>query len=156
MLFVSGRLSNERGGPSFKPNISADYNFQFTDPRRSVYVPAFRNALPEIFEAFDFADPSIVTGVRNVSTVAPQALFLMNHPFVREQAKFAAERLAAENLENDDSRLDRAYRLVLGRAPLPGEIIVAKKLLGTEANAADVWTDIFHALFASADFRYVN
>ena len=42
----------------------------------------FRNALPEIFEVFDFADPSMVTGRRNVSTVAPQALFLMNHPFV--------------------------------------------------------------------------
>jgi hypothetical protein len=156
MLFVSGRLSDERGGPSFKASISADYGFQFTDARRSVYVPAFRNALPEIFEAFDFADPSIVTGVRNVSTVAPQALFLMNHPFVREQARFAAERLAAEKFDNDDARLQRAYRLTLGRPPLRGEVAVAKKLLSTEANTTEAWTDIFHALFASVDFRYVN
>ncbi|HEY0551812.1 MAG TPA: DUF1553 domain-containing protein [Verrucomicrobiae bacterium] len=156
MLFVSGRLSDERGGPSFKPNISADYSFNFTEARRSVYVPAFRNALPEIFEAFDFADPSIVTGVRNVSTVAPQALFLMNHPFVREQARFAAERLAAEKFQDDDARLQRAYRLTLGRPPLAGEIAVAKKLLSAETNATEVWTDIFHALFASVDFRYVN
>jgi hypothetical protein len=156
MLFVSGRLSDKRGGPSFKPNISADYSFQFTDPRRSVYVPAFRNALPEVFEAFDFADPSIVTGVRNVSTVVPQALFLMNHPFVREQAKFAAERLVAEKLPDDDARLQRACRLTLGRPPLPGEIALAKKLLNEEANAVEAWIDLFHALFASADFRYVN
>ncbi len=156
MLFVSGRLSDERGGPSFKPNISADYGFNFTDPRRSVYVPAFRNALPEIFEAFDFADPSIVTGVRNVSTVAPQALFLMNNLFVRGRARFAAERLAAEKFQDDDARLQHAYRLTLGRPPLPGEIAVAKKLLRTETNTAEAWTDIFHALFASVDFRYVN
>ena len=156
MLFVSGQLSEERGGPSFKPGISADYGFQYTGARRSVYVPAFRNALPEIFEAFDFADPSVVTGVRNVSTVAPQALFLMNHPFVREQAKFAAERLAAEKLKSDDARLERAYQLVLGRSPSAGEIAVAKKLLEKETKSIEAWTDLFHSLFASADFRYVN
>ena len=64
-----------------------------TEPCRSVYVPVFRNSLPEMFEVFDFADPSMVTGRRNVSTVAPQALFLMNHPFVMEQARLAAARL---------------------------------------------------------------
>ena len=53
--------------------------------RRSVYAPVFRNALPEIFEAFDFADPSSVVGKRNASTVAPQALFVLNHPFPRQQ-----------------------------------------------------------------------
>jgi cytochrome c553 len=173
MLFVSGRLSGERGGPSFMANISADYGFQSTDRRRSVYVPAFRNALPEIFEAFDFADPSIVTGVRNVSTVAPQALFLMNHPFVREQAKFAAERLLAESSLGvppsggagggpaeagtpNALRIQRAYQLTLGRKPTPGEALIAQKQLASGADAITAWTDIFHALFASVDFRYVN
>jgi hypothetical protein len=156
MLFVSGQLRDERGGPSFKPTQSADYGFNYTDPRRSVYVPAFRNALPEIFEAFDFADPSMVVGVRNASTVAPQALFLMNHPFVREQAGAAAKRLLAEKLSNDDARLNRACRLTLGRAPTPGETFVAKKSLGAETDPIAAWTDIFHALFASPDFRYLN
>ena len=59
-----------------------------------MYLPVFRNALPELFEVFDFADPSIVVGRRNVSTVAPQALFLMNNPFVLEQAQAAAKRAA--------------------------------------------------------------
>jgi hypothetical protein len=156
MLSVSGQLSGERGGPSFKLALSADYGFNDAGTRRSVYVPAFRNALPEIFEAFDFADPSMVVGVRNVSTVAPQALFLMNHPFVREQAKRAAQRLGAEKLPDDDARVLRAYRLALGRAPTAGESAVAKKLLRDTTNATEAWTDLFHALFASADFRYVN
>ncbi len=156
MLSVSGQLRSERGGPSFKSAQSADYGFNFTEPRRSVYVPAFRNALPEIFEAFDFADPSMVVGVRNVSTAAPQALFLMNHPFVREQAKLAAQRLLAEKLPDDDARLSRACRLALGRAPTDGEKSVANKCLGGETDAVTAWTDFFHALFASADFRYVN
>ena len=156
MLFVSGQLRDERGGPSFKPTQSADYGFAYADPRRSVYVPAFRNALPEIFEAFDFADPSMVVGVRNASTVAPQALFLMKHPFVREQAGAAAKRLLAEKLSNDDARLNRACRLTLGRAPTPGETFVAKKSLGAETDPIAAWTDIFHALFASPDFRYLN
>jgi hypothetical protein len=154
MLFVSGQLSGERHGPSFKPSISADYGFDFTETRRSVYVPAFRNALPEIFEAFDFADPSMVVGARNASTVAPQALFLMNHRFVREQARFAAERLARR--PDDDARLEYAYRLALGRQPTPGEAAIAKKQIASHRDALEAWTDIFHALFASADFRYVN
>ena len=55
---------------------------------------------------FDFADPSMVVGRRDVSTVAPQALFLMNHPFVLEQARQAARRLLAEP-GLDDARPDR-------------------------------------------------
>ena len=156
MLSVSGQLSSERGGPSFKANQSADYGFSFNEPRRSIYAPVFRNALPEIFEVFDFADPSMVVGVRNVSTVAPQALFLMNHPFVGEQARLAALRLIAEKLPDDDARVLRAYRLALGRAPTAGENTVAKKLLRDSANGTEAWTDLFHALLASADFRYVN
>lgn len=156
MLMVSGQLSSERGGPSFKAALSSDYGFNFNEPLRSVYAPAFRNALPEIFEAFDFADPSMVVGVRNVSTVAPQALFLMNHPFVREQAKLSAQRLLAERLADDDARLNRACRLALGRMPTAGEQPIARKTLQGTSDATEAWTDIFHALFASPDFRYVN
>ncbi len=156
MLSVSGQLSSERGGPSFKATLSADYGFNYADTRRSVYAPAFRNALPEIFEVFDFADPSMVVGVRNVSTVAPQALFLMNHPFVREQAGAAAKRLLAEKLADDDARLLRACRLALGRAPTAGEQAIARKVWQNTSDATEAWTDIFHALFASPDFRYVQ
>ena len=155
MLAAGGRLSQERGGPTFKAGQSSDYGFQFAGLQRSVYVPAFRNALPEIFEAFDFADPSMVVGARNVSTVAPQALYLMNHPFVREQARAIAGRLLAEKLPDDRARLAYACELLLGRPPTAGEQSVAGAALGG-ADALTGWTDVVHALLASPDFRYVN
>ena len=49
--------------------------------------------LPQIFEVFDFADPNIQRGSRTSSTIAPQALLLMNHPMVIEQTNSAAKRL---------------------------------------------------------------
>ncbi len=53
----------------------------------------------------------MVVGRRNVSTVAPQALFLMNHPFVLDQAQHAARRLLAEPRPDDAGGSTRAYRL---------------------------------------------
>jgi hypothetical protein len=155
VLTVSGKLSTEKSGPSFPANLASDYGFKATSTCRSVYLPVFRNALPEFFEAFDFADSSTVTGSRNASTVAPQALFMMNNPFVLEQAKQAAARLLAENLPDDAARLTRAYRLTLGRAPTDGERAVAVKFLA-ERTPQDAWSSLFHALFASADFRYLE
>ena len=95
MLSVSGGLKLEMGGRSFPENRAADFGFEYTDTRRSVYVPVFRNALPEIFEAFDFAPPTMVVGKRNISTVPTQALFLLNHPFVHDQSRAAAEEAEA-------------------------------------------------------------
>jgi hypothetical protein len=121
-----------------------------------VYLPVFRNALPEIFDAFDFADPSLVTGRRTTSTVAPQALFMMNNPFVVEQAKHAAARLLAEPHADDVARVTRAYRLALGREPTAGEREVAAKFLAAQKDPKQAWATLFQALFASADFRFLD
>ncbi len=156
MLCVSGQLSDEMGGRSFPPDLKADYGFEFEEPRRSVYAPVFRNALPELFEAFDFADPSMVVGHRNTSTVAPQALYLMNHPFVLEQARLAARRLLDGAELGRSERVTRAYRLTLGRAPTASESRIALDFLSETADEEEAWTLLFQALFASIDFRYVN
>jgi hypothetical protein len=155
MLVVSGKLSPDRGGPSYPATLAADYGYKGSDNRRSVYLPVFRNALPEALEAFDFADPSMVTGKRNVSTVAPQALYLLNHPFPVEQARHSAERLLAESHPDDAARIVRAYRLALGREPTAGEREIAMRFLA-KRDAKEAWAGVFHALFASADFRYVD
>ena len=155
VLSVSGKLTHEKGGPSFPTTLSSDYGFKTNATCRSVYLPVFRNALPELFEVFDFADSSTVTGCRNASTVAPQALFMMNNPFVLEQSKQAASRLLAEDLPDDSARLTRAYRLALGRPPTDGERAIAEKFLA-KRSPQEAWTSLFHALFASADFRYLE
>jgi hypothetical protein len=160
MLAVDGQLKlDERGGPGFKAGLTSDFGFKQPDNRRSVYLPVFRNSLPEVFEAFDFADPSVGTGRRNVSRVAPQALFMMNHPGVAEQARAAAARLLAERRWTDDrARLARAYRLTLGRAATPAEERAALAFLDESMTQApaDAWAQVFHALFASMDFRYAD
>jgi hypothetical protein len=156
MLVVSGKLNPDRGGPAFPAMLAADYGYKGNDNRRSVYLPVFRNALPEALEAFDFVDPSMVTGKRNVSTVAPQALFMLNHPFPAEQARYAAERLLAEKLPDETARIIKVYRLTLGREPTAGEREVATRFLTKSKDAKEAWAGLFHALFASADFRYVD
>jgi Protein of unknown function (DUF1553) len=155
ILSVSGQLTRDRGGPTFRATLAADYGYKHTDTRRSVYSPVFRNSLPELFEVFDFADPSVSTGRRNVSTVAPQALFMMNHPFVQEQARHAAKRLLEIPGLKDDERITRACRLTLGRSPSDGE----RRLLSAfvaKGEREEAWAQALQVLFASVDFRHVE
>lgn len=157
MLQVSGQLTLDQGGPTYPATLAADYGFKPTDTRRSVYTPVFRNALPEFFSVFDFADSSVVMGQRNVSTTAPQALFLLNHPFPAEQARLAAVRLLQTETTADDARLTRAYRWTVGRPPTPQERAIALRFLQPhQADVTAAWATLFQTLFASADFRYLN
>jgi hypothetical protein len=157
MLCVSGRLDRSAGGPTIKKGTTSEIAYRFEDTRRGVYTPIFRNKLLELFEAFDFGDPNLVNGRRNVSTVATQALYLMNSPFVMEQAQYAAKALLAVPKLDDAGRVDCAYRLALGRSPTPRERDIALKYIaasGGERSAA--WERFYQALFACIDFRYVN
>jgi hypothetical protein len=155
LLWVAGKLSLEGGGPGYPASLSSDYGFKHAnDVRRSVYVPVFRNALPEIFEVFDFADTSVATGRRESSTIAPQALYFMNSPFAKERAADAAARLLAET--DDAGRIPRAWRLTLGRAPSAKEVDVAQRFLAGSKDKKAGWTALVQALFASIEFRYVN
>lgn len=156
MLSVSGRLRLGGGGPTFSTDLAADYGYYDNSTLRSVYVPVFRNSLPEVFTLFDFADPSMVVGRREVSTVAPQALFLMNHPFVADQARHAALRLLAEPELDLTRRVERAYQLALGRLPTDAEALILRKFLADGETDEANWTVVFQTLFASADFRYVD
>lgn len=157
ILRVSGRLSPDRGGRHFPPTLAADFAFATDATVRSVYLPYFRNALPELIAAFDPADPSTTTGRRDASTVAPQALFMLNHPFVAAQAQAAADRLLEEDPQDLDSRLERVYRQTLGRRPTAAEAAIARQHLDAHANdPRQGWAALYHALFASAEFRFVN
>ena len=161
MLSVSGALKLQMGGATFPANLKTDVGFRFESPRRSVYVPVFRSGLPELFEVFDFANPSMVTGRREVSTVAPQALFMMNHPFVRSQAKLAAERLLNESGLTVESRIDYAYLRILGRHATKEEVALSQQFLKsvTDTNKngqVDAWAQMVQSMFASIEFRYVR
>ncbi|WP_169979859.1 DUF1553 domain-containing protein [Tautonia rosea] len=157
MLQVSGELDCRMCGPSFPKSIVADYGFESKSMRRSVYEPVFRNALPEVFEVFDFADPSMVVGRRNSSTVSTQALFLMNHPFVIEQSRLTAKRLMDGNSHNTADKIVRAYQLILGRLPTDQEQEIALEFFNQVTRPEhEGWALFVQALFGTVDFRYVH
>ncbi|HSU66290.1 MAG TPA: DUF1553 domain-containing protein, partial [Tepidisphaeraceae bacterium] len=157
MLSISGQLDPKAGGPGYKAGLASDFGFKQTSLQRSVYLPVFRNALPDVFEAFDFADPSVSTGRRNSSTVAPQALFMMNNPFVIDQARETARHLLADkSLTDEGSRIAQAYRLTLGRLPDARESATALAFLKGSQDTEAALAQLVHALFASTDFRYEN
>jgi hypothetical protein len=155
LLLVAGRLSPEMGGPNHPAGLSSDFGYEDTSTRRSVYVPVFRNARPDLFEAFDAASPSLVTGQREESTVATQALLLLNHPWIREQAAAAARRWTEGAAGGPADTLDTVYRAVLGRPPADGERRLALAHLGSSPTPDD-WTGLVHALCSTLDFRYVR
>jgi hypothetical protein len=142
---------------------------------RSVYLPVMRGLVPPALDVFDFAEPSLSTGSRDVTTVATQALYLMNNPLVMEQSHRLAERLLAEKSLDDPARVELAYRTALSRKPTETERKQAAEYLaayskdvtdgqsqpkknkrGPADSRADAWASLCQVLLASAEFRYVN
>jgi hypothetical protein len=168
LLQASGRLQTAFLGPNIvgSGDINAndggaqnvEYKYTFNDLRRSVYTPAFRNKRHEIFEAFDFGDINNPVGVRETSTVAPQALFFLNSAFVAEQAMAAGEHYASSNAPRDVA-LQRMAENILGRRLLDAELRALENLYHHAPPAesqAQRYARIAHALFASVDFRYLR
>jgi cytochrome c553 len=136
------------------------------DMHRSVYLAIVRDQLPESLALFDFADPSLVTGERATTSGPSQALYLMNSPFVIRQAEAAAQRLRTKG-GDDDSRIKAAYLRFLARMPTDAESARARDFLAKFATAAfpnqsgedrlrEAWTAVCQALYASAEFRYLD
>ena len=143
-------------------SVKSEFGYQFSSFRRSVYVPVFRNTLHELFEVFDFANPNLVVGARNKSTLPTQALYLMNSPFVMEQAERAAQRVLAIDGLDRRGRIELAYQQTLGRPPTASEFEDSSQYLDT-TMAADGrdhkrarWAILYHTLFCCIDFRYVR
>ena len=103
---------------------------------RSLYLPLLRGLTPTSLEVFDFAEQGMVTGRRDATTVAPQALYLLNDPFVRRNALSLADRLLARADLDDDARADLAFRLTLGRPASAAELDRARGYLSEYQSAA--------------------
>jgi hypothetical protein len=137
---------------------------------RSVYLPLLRTLVPPVLEVFDFAEQGMVTGKRDSTTVAPQALYLLNDPFVRQQSLALARRLLGRTDLDDARRINLAYRLTLGRPATSSEIDRVKGYLADYQAAAaereraakaptprvEAWGSFCQAVLASAEFRYVR
>ena len=192
-LAASGDLFERMEGPMIRVPIEQEvYDLIFSEQepdglwpvtpdvrehgRRSVYLFAKRNVRLPMLEAFDRPDALTSCPVRPVSTFAPQALILMNGPFMNEKAQAFARRLQRECGNDAEGQIKRAYILALGRLATQVEIAQAKSFLahqlqtlaaeGTtikgnsstknaDATAA-VLTDFCLALLNCNEFLYVN
>ncbi|MDR3638538.1 MAG: PSD1 and planctomycete cytochrome C domain-containing protein [Isosphaeraceae bacterium] len=107
--------------------------------QRSLYLPLLRTLVPTSLEVFDFAEQGMVTGRRDTTTVATQALYLLNDPFVRRRSLELAERLVQAADLDDAARVQHAYRLTVGRGASTIEVErVLAFLAGYEPVAREV------------------
>jgi hypothetical protein len=156
MLQISGELDLAVGGSLIPNATNADFDFEHTSNRRSIYQPVFRNSLPDLFDAFDFADPSVSVGERSRSTISSQALVLLNHPWVSKRAIAAAERYRDLYASSDRRRLIREiYIDCLYREPSESEVAQSLRYLDepSDSNRLQLY---LQSIFASIDFRYLD
>ena len=109
---------------------------------------------------FDFGDASTPDGKRNPTTVATQALFIMNSPLVAREAKSLAARIMARD-KKDSKRMDGLDLTILDRRPDAAEGDAARPYLqARRSNSGNIddakaWQSLCHALMASNEFIYV-
>ena len=162
MLASSGSLNLTVGG-KMVPLRNREFVFNHTSrdattyesPRRALYLPIIRNNLYDLFEQFDFPDPTMPTGSRNATVVAPQALIMLNSPLAAQASdKLAAKLLAEES--TDAARLQRAYARLYGRAATPHEEQRGLTFLKNKPDAAKAWALLCQTLMAANEFMYLR
>jgi hypothetical protein len=124
--------------------------------------------LPDVLALFDAADPNGVTAVRNETTVASQGLFLLNHPFVRDQSKAFAERLLKDQNLTDEQRVEMAHRLAFGRSATAEEQMETQSFLKVFLKSPSLvekpeaerrlaaWQAFGQSLLCSNEFLYLE
>ncbi len=157
MLAVSATLDPTMYGPG-----TLDEGMK----RRSIYFQIKRSQLIPLMMLFDAPDSLVGLGKRPSTTVAPQALALMNNAHVRGYAKALAGRVVAGAKEPPSEAIRRAYRLALGRPPEADELIATLDFLlaQTERYRAEgkadafalAMTDACQSLMCLNEFAYVD
>ena len=135
MLAASGQLNRQLYGPPMYPRIPeaalrSGYNpesvwkpFDERDAsRRTVYAYLKRTLVVPFLETLDFCDTTQSAARRDITTVAPQALELLNGEFVNRQSRHFADRLDREAGGELPQQIEHAYRLALGRSARADEV----------------------------------
>ncbi|HUP80462.1 MAG TPA: PSD1 and planctomycete cytochrome C domain-containing protein [Pirellula sp.] len=176
LLQCSGRLDKRIAGPSFMAPISDEaleglsmktkaYKASDADDarRRSIYMFSKRSLAVPMMTVFDSCDTTAPTGRRDVSTVAPQALTLLNNEWVHGESKAMAQRVIASSAELEH-RVVAAWRIAVARSPTVNEKHASIEFVkrsqaaaheGTNAELA-VWSAFCHTLFNTNEFVYLD
>ncbi len=146
LLAVAGRLDRTAGGPAVR-----DFNV----PRRTLYLMTVRSDRSGFGPLFDQADSTAPVDRRTVSTVAPQALFLMNDPFILEQTKALAKRIT-DGDKDESARIRRAYTFLYGRPPIDEEMTIGLDFLKRGGGTTKAWEEFCQVLLCANEFIYVD
>ncbi len=157
LLSVAGTLDRTLNGPSIN-----DLN----NRRRTLYLTTIRSDRSNYRALFDAADPNAIVEKRIDSTVAPQALFMLNHPFALAQTKALARRVTTAAPMADEGRIRWLYRQLYGRSPNAPEMALGRTALERaraqnpatkEATANELaWEQYCQLLLCANEFLYVD
>ncbi len=165
LLAVSGTLSAAVGGKPVLPELPDELNqmksikalWTMSDraeerSRRSLYVMVRRNLRYPFFEAFDRPDTNASCSRRSVTTIAPQALTLLNSQLAHNAAAAMAARIARETGNDRDAQVHRAFRLAYGRDPDESELDFSRQFLARDPALAHLCLAIINA----NEFVYID
>lgn len=152
LLAISGTLDERMYGAGTLDEASK---------RRSIYFTMKRSRLISMLTIFDAPDGTVGIGERTSTTIAPQALLLMNNPQVRQWAKAFAGRAKAATPE---ASVEQAYRLALQRSPTESErregvdfLATQTKSYATKPDAAQLsLADFCQVIFCLNELAYVQ
>ncbi len=175
ILQVSGGLDLKMGGSLLNVNnrefvfnheskdgVTYDFN------RRSIYLPVIRNHLFGMFMLFDYSDASVLNGDRASTTVAPQALFLMNSHLVEEASQRMADSVLTQTSQSPEQKIQQLFLKSYGRSPSEMEVSrslqfldeMEKDLQSEEADSEKrinrAWQVFCQSFFASSEFIYLK
>ncbi|MGB7345647.1 MAG: PSD1 and planctomycete cytochrome C domain-containing protein [Pirellulaceae bacterium] len=175
ILAVASRLDALIGGKTiplrnrqFVFNHTSVDHTKYDSLRRAAYLPVIRNNLYTMFSQFDFPDPTMPTGGRAATVVAPQALLMMNSDLVADSAdQFASWLMAHRSTDRD--RVALAYQKALGRNATTTEWqqasdfiddLTSRALTGSdsvsEREQHQAWSLFCQSLFASNEFIFIR
>ena len=159
MLQAADILDRTIGGKTI-PQRNREFVFNHTSKdhttyesmRRALYLPIIRNHLYDILEQFDYPDPATPTGSRNSTTVAPQALILLNSPLSMQ----VAEKMSTGLPQNDDHRITEAYLRLYYRHPNAVEAERCLKFVRSQPDQSTAWPLLLQTLIAANEFAFIR
>ena len=179
ILTASGALNRTMKGPSFFPRMSHEAmdglsrkeaawkeSAAAERARRSVYMMTQRSRLLPMMTTFDFTETTSTCAKRDVTTVAPQALALLNNEFVHRQSTALANRVRLEAGNTPTEQIIRAWEITLQRTPSPLELSQALDHLSEQRESFSAAQNpkpthqalqsLCHVLFNTNEFLYLD
>ncbi|MFO1042178.1 MAG: PSD1 and planctomycete cytochrome C domain-containing protein [Planctomycetaceae bacterium] len=151
VLAASRQMDESMQGPSVSLD---DAKFR----RRTVYGVVSRQKPADVFRLFDFPDAKRHTETRLPTTTPLQQLYLLNSPFLQQQAEEIARSVLEESESGTVAVTGNLFRRILLRDPMSDELSDAINLVQSESGEVprENWTFLAHALLATNEFLHVD